>query len=470
MEAQDETELANEYLKSEAPCSAIQTTNASGSGSDDNGEDPPFSFSIHTEQQLLPEKLEEDVKVNTISDTDDILSPNEDRDDELEEEEEEQPPVTWFVTKPNYPSHEQPAHPHHMFQHCQGMEWQQSRLCKLCLVRRKKFYCITCVNNGEFSHSNARYPGNLSEKKDQHAVIEKKTESMINDIKNRTETRVKCQKLEEDIRMNRQRINYLQKLIQATKDKKDKTTKHTRKLGAMNDAREQRLPLFIDKVSKIRQYTKKYFGELDKEKMRVAEKNQVLDALRQNHVKKLFELVFPVEKVIIKSSHRVDHSVSEASSLTTSGNAASLIESLMVDAMSTSYVNGQGWITLSPDQECHNSNPSTLCDSSDMKGSLFQNDTERVVYKIAGPYLPADGDYSRFPTLVKVANDQVQSIIPQVASQPQAIFPTEIDASRAHGLGMELTTEEEISAVYTISAGLTVSKRSKFFVLTYAWV
>ena len=95
-------------------------------------------------------------------------------------------------------------------------------------------------------------------------MIEQKSESMIDEIKKRTETKITCQKLEEDIKMNRQRINYLQKLIQATKEKRDKTLKYTRKLSAMNDAREQRLPLFIDKVSKIRQYTNKYFeGKLE---------------------------------------------------------------------------------------------------------------------------------------------------------------------------------------------------------------
>ena len=72
-------------------------------------------------------------------------------------------------------------------------------------------------------------------------------------------------------------------------------------------------------------------------------------------------------------------------------------------------------------------------------------------------------DTSRFPVLVKVANDQVQSIIPPVASQPQAaIFPTDIHTSRTPALGIDLTTEEEISAVYTISAGLTVSKLLQF--------
>ena len=451
MEAGDEVNLTRE--EPERSCLGVHNINVSGSGSDDNREEPPSSFSIHAEQ-LLPENQESAVEMSSSCVATENQSSNEEGEGELDEEE-EQPPVTWFVTKPSNPTNDQTIHTHPMFQQFHGMEWQQSRLCKLCLVRRKKFYCIACVNKGEFSHSNACYPGNLSEKKVQLSVIEKKTEGMVNEIKAQTATRIKRQKLEEDIKMNRQRINYLQKLIQATKEKRDRTLKHTRKLSAMNDAREQRLPLFVDKVSKIRQYTNKYFAELDKEKVRVIEKNKILDSLRHNHVKKLFELVFPMEKVILKSPSKVSSSSSETSSFTTSTNEEALIESLMADAMSTSYVNGQGWITLSQGPDCPRSNTSTLCDSSDMKDSTGQNDPERVAYKIAGPYLPADGDYSRFPSMVKIANDQVQSIIPPVNQQTLSMSPSGVNASRVNALGMD--TEDEINSVYTVSAGLTVS-------------
>ena len=452
MEDEDEVNLTRK--EPERSClGVVSNINASGSGSDDNREEPPSSFSIHAEQ-LFSENQEMVVEMDPSCVDTENQSLDQEGQDELDEEE-EQPPVTWFVTKPTNPIHDHTIHTHPMFQHFHGIEWQQSRLCKLCLVRRKKFYCIACVNKGEFSHSNACYPGNLSEKKDQLAVIEKKTEGMVNEIKSRTETRIKRQKLEEDIKMNRQRINYLQKLIQATKEKRDRTLKHTRKLSAMNDAREQRLPLFVDKVSKIRQYTNKYFAELDKEKVRVVEKNKILDSLRHNHVKKLFELVFPMEKVILKSPSKISSSSSASSSFTTSTNEEALIESLMADAMSTSYVNGQGWITLSQEQDCPRSNTSTLCDSSDMKDSMAHNDPERVVYRIAGPYLPADGDYSRFPSMVKIANDQVQSIIPPVNPLNPAISPPEVNASRVNALGMD--TEDEINSVYTVSAGLTVS-------------
>ena len=451
MEAEDELNLTRE--EPERSCLGVHNINVSGSGSDDNREEPPSSFSIHAEQLLL-ENQEIAVELDPSCDAPENQSSTQEEEGEIDEEE-EQPPVTWFVTKPTNPIHDQTIHTHPMFQQFHGMEWQQSRLCKLCLVRRKKFYCIACVNKGEFSHSNACYPGNLSEKKDQLAVIEKKTEGMVNEIKARTETRIKRKKLEEDIRMNRQRINYLQKLIQATKEKRDRTLKHTRKLSAMNDAREQRLPLFVDKVSKIRQYTNKYFAELDKEKERVVEKNKILDALRHNHVKKLFELVFPMEKVILKSPNKASSSSSETSSFTTSTNEEALIESLMADAMSTSYVNGQGWITLSQEADCPRSNTSTICDSAVMKDSMAQNDPERVVYKIAGPYLSADGDYSRFPSMVKIANDQVQSSIPPVNQQSPSMYPSDVNASRVNALGME--TEDEMNSVYTVSAGLTVS-------------
>ena len=106
MESEDKVSSTNKQNNDETSCLSVQSINLSGSGSDENGEDPPFSFSIHTEHQLLPEKSEQEAEMNASSVTSDNTSPNQDRDDEMEEEE-EQPPVTWFVTKPSNPTYNQ---------------------------------------------------------------------------------------------------------------------------------------------------------------------------------------------------------------------------------------------------------------------------------------------------------------------------------------------------------------------------
>lgn len=462
MENQNDNTNAETDLSKQTSCVDIRPVSpCSESGSDDNGEDPPFSFSIHTELPSQQQQSEKPNDLNSLHIAFEDKEPFQDGNSELEDE--EQPPVTWFVTKPRVADQATYTHAPPLYYHGIDMAAPQSHLCKLCLVRRKKFYCIKCVNRGEFSHSDARSPGNLSERKDQLSVIEKKKQDMINEIKKKTDKKLKCQELEEDIRMSRQRINYLQKIIQSTKDKRDRTQKHAKKLEAMNDTREQRLPIFIDKASKIRQYTNKYVRELDKEKVRVCEKYRVLDIHRQNHIRTLFELVFPVEKVVINSTNNTK-TQSSISTSTTDGNESAVIESLMAEAMSTSYVHGQGWVSLSSDFECPSSTSSTLRNSSDSSEQICKDEVDRIVYKIVAPYLPADGDYSRFPTMVKAANDQIQSIIPQ---QNQTMFTTEIISSRGQSLGFDLSADDEISSIHTISAALTLTAQLVSQISTY---
>ena len=139
----------------------------------------------------------------------------------------------------------------------------------------------------------------------------------------------------------------------------------------------------------------------------------------------------------------------------TFGNESTVIESLMADAMSTSYVHGQGWVSLSSDLEYASTTSSTLRDLSNTSEQISEDEVVRIAYKIVAPYLPADGDYSRFPTMVKAANDQIQSVIPQ---QNQTAFTTEIISSRAQSLGLELSADDEINSIHTISAALTVGK------------
>ena len=456
MELQDEAKSELTAFEAHELCTNIRPASAFSGSDDDNGDAPPFSFSIHGEHHLTPEQRDNNDNLNSFQIATESIDPNEDAVSEPEDD--EQPPVTWFVTKPNAQDHGIYTQPYLLQYNGFDMAAQESQLCKLCLVRRKRFYCVNCVSKGEFSHSNPCRPGNLAEKKEQRSVIEGKTKVMVTEIKKKTSSKVHHQQLEEDIKMCRQRNKYLQILIQGTREKKDKTQKHAKKLGAMNETREQRLPLFIDKVSKICQYTSKYISELDREKLKVTEKYRSLDIVRRNHIRKLFELVFPVEKVVINSvSNSTISTTSKWSSLTASNDETAAIESLMADAMSTSYVHGQGWVTLSSDAHGTHSNSSALDESAHVNEQVRPNQVDRVVYKIVAPYLPADGDYSRFPAMVIAANDQVQSIIPSKSPEYQNTpFPTEFIYTR-QSVGCDSSTEDDISPIHTISAGLTVN-------------
>ena len=100
MEHQDEAKNTLTTLETDEPCTDIRPASAfSRSGSDDdNGEDPPFSFSIHGEH-LTPQQCDKDDNLNCFQIASEGIKPT--QDDVSEPEEDEQPPVTWFVTKPN---------------------------------------------------------------------------------------------------------------------------------------------------------------------------------------------------------------------------------------------------------------------------------------------------------------------------------------------------------------------------------
>ena len=448
---EDQNPTKDTLLNPGTICASVHSLSSySASASDDNGDGPPCSFSIHSEHISVPQTTASNTNVYPTKSEEDVLEQSH---EEVSEPDDEQPPVTWYVTKTSSNDRVLYGQNSALLQRYE-LGSEQSHLCRLCLVRRKRFYCTDCVNGGEFDHSNACYPGNLLEKKSHRALIEEKTKKMITDIEKKTSARLKSQELAENIKLCRQRINYMQKLIQATKEKNDKALRNGKKLAAMNDIREQRLPSFIDKASKIRQYTVKYVRQLEKEKLRVIEQHRALDVLRQCHIRKLFELIFPVDKVIVSSNTNETDSANRLSLVSDSNDEATVIESLMADAMSTSYVHGHGWVTLDSGYSAENSTASTLSVISNTNNDLSQDAVERIVYKIASPYLPADGDYSKFPEMVKSSNDQVQSIIPQDNSD--FTFPMEFVSSRSQTAGLELSTEDEISSIHTISAGLTV--------------
>lgn len=234
MELQDEGKDSLTAYESDEQCAFPRPTGTfSRSGSDeDNGEAPPFSFSVDGTQHTVSQDCDENDYLKSSQVLNEISPPNEDRASEIDE----QPPVTWFVARP---TGTQPANTLHY--HGYDMSTHKSELCWLCLVRRKAFYCTDCVNKGEFTHSDIRRPGNFSEKQDRRDAIQRKTDVMIAEIQSKTAQRSKCQQLGEDIRMCQQRIRYLRHLVQGTREKKDKTQEAAKKHQLMNEKKRTKV-------------------------------------------------------------------------------------------------------------------------------------------------------------------------------------------------------------------------------------
>ena len=145
--------------------------------------------------------------------------------------------------------------------------------------------------------------------------------------------------LQEEIKLTKQRIKYLNYVIKDRRESTEKSSKEAEKLKIENTKRTHRLPQFASKVNKIDQYARQHASSLEQQKLKVNQKLKSLIMKRREHVNDLIKFIFPIElvEVEILSSRR-------SSEVTEEGFDSILAE--MEDAMTTSYIHGR-WVSTS---------------------------------------------------------------------------------------------------------------------------
>ena len=346
-----------------------------------------------------------------------------DASDEEESGDDEAPPKHWFTSSAGnnrvYPAETgsylcEPVAP----------------LCGLCLLRRKTYYCAGCCSKGDFIHSgkrpedmSGRRPGNLAEKKLQEAGLNRINKQLLEAIKSKTEVRFQRAKCKEDIMLIKQRIRYLKRLVGDCQDSSNLAKDSSMKLASVNERRKVRLPLFVDKVSKISRCVAQYRNDLNAEAFKTSLRGKQLDKERNRFSQTLFKHLFPIEPVYGRIPLTSNLGVEEIldpnleQKMDTSG-----IAEAMADAMSTSYIQGR-WVTTSA---------MSLPATTDRKEDPLE-------YKIVAPRLSAVGDYSAFPALVSATHDnQVVQLLPNMMS-------------------VSSESADDVGPVPTISAGLSLT-------------
>lgn len=81
--------------------------------------------------------------------------------------------------------------------------------CPLCQGRHRTFYCADCITKGEFTHSNPRKPGHLTEKRIHYQDIDRRRQKLIEKLNQKIETTNRTKLLSEKIRSTKQNIRYL---------------------------------------------------------------------------------------------------------------------------------------------------------------------------------------------------------------------------------------------------------------------
>ena len=135
---EDQNPTKDNLLNPGTICASVHSLSSySASASDDNGDGPPCSFSIHSEHISVPQTTASNTNVYPTKSEEDVLEQSH---EEVSEPDDEQPPVTWYVTKTSSNDRVLYGQNSALLQRYE-LGSEQSHLCRLCLVRRKRFYC-----------------------------------------------------------------------------------------------------------------------------------------------------------------------------------------------------------------------------------------------------------------------------------------------------------------------------------------
>jgi len=237
--------------------------------------------------------------------------------------------------------------------------------CPLCQTRHRVFYCCDCIAKGEFMHSNPRKPGDLAEKRLRFESVEARRKILASRISEKLKPSSRIKYLQEEIKLTKQRIKYLNHIIKDKSETAKKSKQDADKLRFENRKRTLRLPEFGSKVNKIDQCTKQHMSNLEQQRHKVNQRWESLTMKRKEHIDELTNYIFPIELV------ELEHQLSRRSSeITEEGFDAIMAE--MEDAMSTSYLHGR-WVSTS------------MSDGA----TAIQLDGEKQ-WKIVAPLLPAN--------------------------------------------------------------------------------
>merc|ERR1712018_1123894 len=156
------------------------------------------------------------------------------------------------------------------------------------------------ITKGEFTHSNPRKPGHLTEKRIHYQDIDRRRQKLIEKLNQKIETTNRTKLLSEKIRSTKQNIRYLNNIIKEKRENINKSRAETDKLKLENAKRTLRLPQFGSKVGKIEQVTKQHLVGLEQHRLKVNHKLKALSNKRKEYLQELSTFIFPIEFVEIQ--------------------------------------------------------------------------------------------------------------------------------------------------------------------------
>ncbi|KAH8267844.1 hypothetical protein KR026_009011 [Drosophila bipectinata] len=264
-------------------------------------------------------------------------------------------------------------------------------LCHSCSASR--FQCRNCVRNGNITHSQAERPESLTEKQQRYINLQ----AGLKNFSSRYERLIDQHRSHEDrlmaIKAKRKQLELLQQLVGSTSQRLRTLGERRDELRWANAEKRKNLPKYPDKVKMLEDYVLDRVETIDK--LRSTHQG-LLDSIKQEArrgIQQLVSYVFPISEVVLKEEQQRKASVERSEEAETIAALA--------DAKNTSYIRGK-WV-------------------------FHGSGISEVQYRIVGPSLPANGDYTAYLDWLAENKDDVPK------STANEITPSKIEAYRIVG-------------------------------------
>ncbi|KAH8310330.1 hypothetical protein KR044_000774 [Drosophila immigrans] len=265
--------------------------------------------------------------------------------------------------------------------------------CPLCCKQRRRLHCRTCVKNGNITHSFAENPESLTEKQQKYINLQ----AGLKSYSSRYEQLIQQHKCNENrliaIRAKREQLQLLQQLIGSTTQRLQRLGEQRDELRQANAEKRKNLPKYPTKVKMLEDYVIDRSMRIDKLRQ---QHSGLLDSIKQTarrDIQQLVTYIFPISEVVLRDEQQRKVCAERSEEAETIAALA--------DAKNTSYIRGK-WV-------------------------FHGSGISEVQYRIVGPSLPANGDYSAYLDWLSDNKDDVPK------ATANEITPSRFEAYRIVG-------------------------------------
>lgn len=264
--------------------------------------------------------------------------------------------------------------------------------CPLCCKQQRRLHCRTCVKNGNITHSLAERSESLTEKQQKYINLQ----AGLKTYSNRYEHLIQQHKCKENrmiaIRAKREQLQLLKQLIGSTTQRLQHLGEQRDELRQANAEKCKNLPKYPTKVKMLEDYVIDRSMRIDKLRQQHL---GMLDSIKQTarkDIQQLVTFIFPITEVVLRDEQR---------KVTAERSEEAETIAALADAKNTSYIRGK-WV-------------------------FHGSGISEVQYRIVGPSLPANGDYSAYLDWLSDNKDDVPK------TTANEITPSRFEAYRIVG-------------------------------------